>query len=206
MSQIMNKIIDWIVNFFKEEPPKRIEKDENLFQADNMNLNNEIKRLQELESMVNQLVGDNKKLQQKVESLEKQIVELKANLEHVIWEIKQENEDNNPEPPKEASETSDWIYFGAPENGCFKSASQKNKEESNIYYRINAKSLEIEYIHSGLDSRILSYRNEWLLPICDFINNVASASSIKMEQSGKVIKHGEDYVIDPENKIKIKLL
>ena len=130
--------------------------------------------------------------------------------ETIVLDVNPEEKRVEPQvqekPLQQHEETSDWIYFGIPENGCFRVSSQKKNGESNICYRINTKSLEIEYIHSKLDSRWLAYRNEYLLPICDIVNNVASASSIKMEQPGKVVKQGEDYVIDSKNKIKIKLL
>lgn len=143
----------------------------------------------------------------KEESGEKRDVEESVPLGEVITlDVNPKETDVKDEQPDELGGSFDWIFFGAPENGCFKVVNQKKNGESNVCYRINVKTLAIEYIHSKFDIRALSYRNEYLLPICDFVNNVTSASSIKMEQPGKVIKQGEDYVIDSKNKIKIKLL
>ena len=179
-------------------------------------LDSRIKKIEEAKSV----------LEKRVELLEKKIERYQEKVSETLPKERDKEDiilgetivlDVNPEEKKaeplvqektlsQHEETSDWIYFGIPEKGCFRVSSQKKNGESNICYRINTKSLDIEYIHSKLDSRWLAYRNEYLLPICDFVNNVASASSIKMEQSGKVVKQGEDYVIDPQNKIKIKLL
>lgn len=126
--------------------------------------------------------------------------------------MQKELEDTTPQkeqdniPQKETEEHSDWIYFSTQEKGVFQLSKQKRSSDNNVCFKINTATLDIEYIHSQYDSRALSYRNEWLLPVCEIINNIANASSIKMEQSGKVIKQGDDFVIDVNNKIKIRLL
>ncbi len=116
---------------------------------------------------------------------------------------KEETIITHDDKPKEHS---DWIYFSAPDNDIFKVENCIDKSDQNVCFRINEKSLAIEFIHSEIDSRLLAYRNECLLPVCEIINNVSSATSIKMEKPGKVKKQGENYIIDTNNKIKIKLL
>lgn len=185
------------------------------------NLNNKIDRIE----------NEKKALEKRVELLERRIDENQGKTiealpekidkeevvqigETIVLDVKAEEKpeeviveiETHDEQPQQREDVFEWIYFGTPENGCFRVTNQKKSGESNICYRINVKTLEIEYVHSKLDSRWISYRNECLLPVCDIVNNVSSASSVKMEQPGKVVKQGENYVIDPKNKIKIKLL
>ena len=90
--------------------------------------------------------------------------------------------------------------------GAFHISKKMRQGESMVCYRINPNSRTIEFIHSSMDSRLISYKNEYLLPVCDIINSPASPSSIKMESPGEVKKQGDEFVIDQNNKIKIKLI
>lgn len=199
-------IIDILKHFKNVETPEKTGGNRNLFRKDSEVLQEIAVKLQKLETRVDELDKKNISLNEKIVRLEKHIDE--NNVQSKIDEldtppIQNQNIDLDVDQSKESSE---WVYFGPAESGLFKKSSQKNIDDSNICFRVNTKSHSIEFIHSNSDSRWLSYRNEYLLPVCDIVNNVVSASSIKMEKSGKVIKQGEDYVIDPKNKIKIKLI
>ncbi len=104
------------------------------------------------------------------------------------------------------NEIEEWLYFSTPVKGAFHISKKMRQGESMVCYRINPSSLTIEFIHSSMDSRLISYKNEYLLPVCDIINSPASPSSIKMESPGKVLKQGDEFVINQNNKIKIKLI
>jgi len=103
-------------------------------------------------------------------------------------------------------EIEEWLYFSTPVKGAFHISKKMRQGESMVCYRINPNSRTIEFIHSSMDSRLISYKNEYLLPVCDIINSPTSPSSIKMESPGEVKKQGDEFVIDQNNKIKIKLI
>lgn len=103
-------------------------------------------------------------------------------------------------------EIDEWLYFSTPLKGAFNLSAKMKQGDSKICYRVNPNTRIIEFIHSSMDSILISYKNEYLLPVCDIINSPASPSSIKMESAGKVIKLGDEFVIDQTQKIKIKLI
>lgn len=171
-----------------------------------------------LQDAIDELKSENKYLNRRIESLEKKLSELQnkqtaqsapdanINIHEESEQLIQKEETAITQNDATNEYSEDWIYFSTPDNGVFKVANCMDKSDPNICYRINRKNLAIEFIHSKIDSRLIGHRTEWLQPVCEILNNISSATSIKMENPGKVKKHGDDYIIDTNNKIKIKLL
>jgi len=178
-----------------------------------------LERFPILEDKVNSIQKDNKELRELVAQLSKKIESFKPDPEFKINQtdcvekistddepkIKTPEESSTPHEVKEKV-TDEWLYFSTPLKGAFNLSAKMKQGDIKICYRINPNTLVIEFIHSSMDSRLISYKNEYLLPVCDIINSPASPSSIKMESPGRVLKQGDEFVINQNNKIKIKLI
>jgi hypothetical protein len=178
-----------------------------------------LERFPILEEKVNSIQKDNNTLRELVAQLSKKIESFKPNPEFKINQtdcfenlstddepkLKKQEESSTPHVVKE-KDTEEWLYFSTPLKGAFNLSAKMKQGDSKICYRINPNTLIIEFIHSSMDSILISYKNEYLSPICDIINSPVSPSSIKMVSPGKVIKQGDGFVINQNNKIKIKLI
>ncbi len=68
-------------------------------------------------------------------------------------------------------------------------------------------SIELKYLPSDRDQRSINRFEAILKPVCDIMNiaNRESATSIELLESGKVSLVIDKWVVDLDNKVKIKL-
>lgn len=104
-------------------------------------------------------------------------------------------------------------YFTIPENdGRFMIDKGEHINDGSKYYRIecriNSDEGDLFYISGTQDKRAINRLDSYLKPVCDIdnINNAENASKIEVLKNGKVIKISDSWVIDPNHKVKIKLV
>jgi len=104
-------------------------------------------------------------------------------------------------------------YFSIPENdGRFIIEKGEQANDGSKYYKIVNRTSSDEgdlfYISGTQDKRAINRLDSYLKPVCDIDNiiNAESASKIEVIKNGKVIKIADSWVIDTNNKIKIKLV
>ncbi len=103
-------------------------------------------------------------------------------------------------------------YFSMPESdGSFKLSNGKpsNDGKSNfqIEFEESSKHGELTFISSDRDQRAINRLESFLKPVCEIenISSVATSSKIHVIEKGRVRLVNDSWVIDPRNKIKIKL-
>lgn len=109
--------------------------------------------------------------------------------------------------------TSNAIYFTIPESdGSFRIANGKNIKEMDCFYKIevdksNQKG-KLFFISSDFDSRALDNIDYYLNPVCEIenISNRTQAKRINVINNGIVVLTGENWKIDTNNKLKIRLI
>lgn len=105
------------------------------------------------------------------------------------------------------------IYFTIPESdGVFKITNGKNTKEKDCFYKIevekNNQKGKLFFISSDFDSRALDDIDSYLNPVCE-IENIAyrtQAKKILVVKEGYVAMNGENWKIDSNNKLKIRLI
>lgn len=105
------------------------------------------------------------------------------------------------------------LFFSIPENdGSFITIKSDSVNDGTKYYKIeyqkNSDTGNLFYINSVQDKRAINRLDSYLKPVCDIdnINNADNSNRIEMLKPGKIIKVAEKWVIDKNNKVKIKLL
>lgn len=104
------------------------------------------------------------------------------------------------------------LYFSMPESdGSFQLSNGESSNDGKKYFRIEFEDSstkgELYYLSGDRDQRAINRLESYLKPVCEIenITNSSSATKIEVIQTGKVTLMNESWVIDPENKIKIKL-
>lgn len=104
-------------------------------------------------------------------------------------------------------------YFSIPENdGRFIIEKGEQTNDGSKYYKIISRTVSDEgdlfYISGTQDKRAINRLDSYLKPVCDIDNiiNAENASKIEVLKNGKVIKIADSWVIDPNHKVKIKLV
>ena len=115
------------------------------------------------------------------------------------------------DPNIDKSQTQIITYFSIPDsNGSFNLENGKDRKDENTFYSIefedNSEYGILKFISSELDIRAIDGIDFYLLPVCE-IGNIEiqeNANEIIFDTPGKVIKKDDCWVIDPDNKVKIK--
>jgi len=104
------------------------------------------------------------------------------------------------------------IFFSMPENnGSFQMVNGQSSNDGKKYFRIeyneSSNQGELFFLSSDRDQRAINRLESYLKPVCDIenISNSTAATKISLIQSGRVSLMNDTWVIDPNNKIKIKL-
>ncbi len=104
------------------------------------------------------------------------------------------------------------IYFSMPDtNGSFQISNGDPSNDGRKYFRIefvdSSNRGELFYIPSERDQKAINRLEKFLKPVCDIenISNAVTATKIELIQSGKVSLINDNWIIDQNNKIKIKL-
>ena len=77
-----------------------------------------------------------------------------------------------------------------------------------IEYKKNSDQGDLCFISSDQDKRAINRLDTYLKPVCDIDNiiNSETANKIELLRSGKVILINDSWVIDSNQKVKIKLI
>ena len=105
------------------------------------------------------------------------------------------------------------LFFTIPQqDGSFKLINSDKNNDGKKYYKIeyqeDSQEGSLHFIPSDKDIKAIGLLEQFLEPVCD-INNVISAdnaSKIEMIKNGKVFLENDKWVIDPNNKVKIRLI
>ncbi len=105
------------------------------------------------------------------------------------------------------------LFFSIPEeDGSFIINKSEPVNDGTKYYKIecqkNSDIGNLFYVNSAQDKRAINRLDSYLKPVCDIdnINNADNANKIEMLKHGKVFKIADSWVIDNNNKVKIKLI
>jgi hypothetical protein len=161
---------------------------------------------------------DEQGLQEQLEILNKKIKELESQnstLQEVGKEDKKMTIDklNEEEEINQNSHIKSTLYFSIPESeGKFKIINGKPTSDENKFYKIefdeNTSSGKLYFIPGDLDIRAINDIDSYLIPVCEIenISNRKNANKIEFSNPGKVTLMNDCWVIDPENKVKVKLV
>lgn len=104
------------------------------------------------------------------------------------------------------------IYFSMPESdGSFQSSNGEISNDGKKYFKIefeeSSTAGELFYLSGDRDQRAINRLESYLKPVCDIenITNSSTATKIELIHPGKVSLLNDSWVINPDNKIKIKL-
>lgn len=160
-----------------------------------------------------------KKLENEFKNCKNTIEELKNKIKELEKEIKSNNNDlknfpdDSVEPIIKEADNISILFFSIPENdGKFIIKKGEQTNDGFKYYKIvsqiSSDEGDLFYISGTQDKRAINRLDSYLKPVCDIenITNAESASKIEMIKKGKVIKSDDSWVIDPKNKVKIKLV
>jgi len=86
-------------------------------------------------------------------------------------------------------------------------SSNDGRKYFRIEYNEGSEAGELYYISGDRDKRAINRLESYLKPACDIenIENADSATSIEFIKSGKVVLINDSWLIDSDNKAKIKL-
>jgi hypothetical protein len=136
----------------------------------------------------------------------------------------QEEKQDEPIGEEEKSKVVEWdilkgskikpcLFFSIPESdGRFIIEKGDSVNDGMKFYRIDYKNNsdqgELLFISSDQDKRAINRLDSYLKPVCDIDNivNSETADKILLIKPGKVIQIGDSWVIDSDNKVKIKLI
>jgi len=105
------------------------------------------------------------------------------------------------------------IFFTIPEgDGSFKTVNAKNSQDVECFYRVipdkGGQKGMLYFISGDYDLRALDNIDYYLNPVCEIqnISDRSFARKIIMTDPGSVIKRGDIWKIEENNKVKIKLV
>lgn len=105
------------------------------------------------------------------------------------------------------------IFFTIPEgDGSFKTANARNGQDVDCFYKImpdkSGQRGKLYFISGDYDLRALDNIDYYLNPVCEIqnISDRAFARKISMTDPGSVVKRGDIWKIEENNKVKVKLV
>jgi len=121
--------------------------------------------------------------------------------------------DRQPEKSYGTADNKMEIFFTIPEgDGSFKTVNAKHNQDIDCFYRIipdkGGQKGKLYFISGDYDLRALDNIDYYLNPVCE-IQNITDrtfARKILMTDPGSVIKRGDIWKIEENNKVKIKLV
>jgi hypothetical protein len=143
--------------------------------------------------------------------------------DNIVISASNEN-DSNVKNIEETNNTVEWnitndsnnqkgLFFTIPDGeGKFEVSDGKSQNDGNCFYRIenkpNSNQAILSYISNEKDKRAIENIENYLLPVCDIENfsDRRNASKVHMKVSGIVKLNNGIWVIDPNHKVKIKLV
>jgi cell division protein FtsB len=121
--------------------------------------------------------------------------------------------DRQPEKSYRTADNKIEIFFTIPEgDGSFKTVNAKHSQDIDCFYRIildkGGQKGKLYFISGDYDLRALDNIDYYLNPVCE-IQNITDrtfARKILMTDPGSVVKRGDIWKIEENNKVKIKLV
>ncbi|MBP1665272.1 MAG: hypothetical protein H6Q23_132 [Bacteroidetes bacterium] len=121
--------------------------------------------------------------------------------------------DRQPEKSYRTADNKMEIFFTIPEgDGSFKTVNAKHSQDIDCFYRIildkGGQKGKLYFISGDYDLRALDNIDYYLNPVCE-IQNITDrtfARKILMTDPGSVVKRGDIWKIEENNKVKIKLV
>ena len=120
---------------------------------------------------------------------------------------------SQPARPEPVPPVKTEIFFTIPESdGTFKSVNAKSVQEIDCYYKIEPDKSgqygRLYFIPGNYDMRALDNIDYYLNPVCEIQNiiNRTNARKIVMTATGVVIRRGDHWKVEENNKVKIKLV
>jgi hypothetical protein len=176
-----------------------VDEKKNKLESGKRRLNNNLKSLEEENKRLKREISEFKQKESQLDNItQKPDIEPKNTLE---WNIKQPNTVKRK------------LFFSMPESdGRFIVDNGESSNDGRKYFRIDyAEGTEIGelyYISGERDKRAINRLESYLKPVCDIenIENADSATNIEFIKSGKVVLINDSWLIDSDNKAKIKLL
>jgi len=174
----------------------------------------------EYKKQLSEIINDNSKIKNfngKFDELKNENFRLKQEIENLkqnskLADINQENRNNKEVTVEQPKPVKHKLFFSMPENdGRFIIANGKTSNDGRKYFRIEyyegAETGEVFFITGDRDKRTINRLETYLKPVCDIENilNADSANNIELLKSGKVILMNDSWLIDVNNRIKIKL-
>jgi hypothetical protein len=157
---------------------------------------------------IGQLKRQNEKLRAENERNEKVMAEQKIAAD--IQASARDRFDGDPGKSFRINKTE--IYFTIPEgDGSFKTVNARNGPDVDCFYKIlpdkSGQRGKLYFISGDYDLRALDNIDYYLNPVCEIqnISDRAYARKISMTDPGSVIKLGDIWKIEENNKVKIKL-
>jgi hypothetical protein len=105
------------------------------------------------------------------------------------------------------------LYFSIPEiDGRFNIDRGEITESEMKFYKViynsSSEQGKLFFIHTTMDKRAINNWETYLKPVCDIDNfiNIKESVSIQLIKPGIVFQISNNWVIDPDNKVKIKLV
>lgn len=189
------------------------------------------KILDSVDEKKNKLESEKRKLKNNennnylVKSLKEENERLKReNSEFKQKESQLDNVTQKPDIEPETKNTHEWevkqpksltrkLFFSMPESdGRFIVDNGESSNDGRKYFRIEyiegSEIGELYYISGDRDKRAINRLESYLKPACDIdnITNADTATNIEFIKPGKVDLRNDSWVIDSDNKAKIKLL
>jgi hypothetical protein len=120
---------------------------------------------------------------------------------------------SQPVRPEPVPPVKTGIFFTIPESdGTFKSVNAKSVQEIDCYYKIEPDKSgqygKLYFISGNYDMRALDNIDYYLNPVCEIQNiiNRTNARKIVMTATGVVVRRGDHWKVEENNKVKIKLV
>ena len=197
----MFKYID-IVYILKKQKDSYKKKSELNIQNDESNVDKLKRKISQLEIEKNNFLEQNIELGEKLEEQNGGNISTKTFDTNVI------SQDYKYETPPQMTN----IYFSMPEgDGSFQLSNGEPLNDGKKYFRIefeeSSNKGKIFFLPSDRDQRAINRLESYLKPVCEIenITNARTASKIELLNSGKVTLINDKWVINPDNKIRIKL-
>ena len=158
---------------------------------------------------IGQLKRQNEKLKTENERNEKALAEQKITADNLA----SHRDRFNGDPGKSFRNNKTEIYFTIPEgDGSFKTVNARNGQDIDCFYKIvpdkGGQKGKLYFIPGDYDLRALDNIDYYLNPVCE-IQNISDrtyARKISMTDPGSVIRRGDIWIVEENNKVKIKLV
>ena len=191
-----------VVYFLHKQKDKYKKENESVNQNNGSRVGELERKISQLEKEKKDLLDENIELGKKLEQESVQKDENQAESNSI------RSQGFNSQPSNKITK----LYFSMPEgDGSFQLLNGEPSNDGKKYFRIEFEDSstkgELYYLSGDRDQRAINRLESYLKPVCEIenITNSSSATKIEVIQAGKVTLINDSWVIDPENKIKIKL-